>query len=149
MRLRYLFGAFLTGGIAVLDLFLKRVIARSFVYGERVELIPGFFTLTYIRNPDAAFRILADWDIRLRFPVLEIKSIAALGFVGYLYFGSMSRRTVASIALPLIADGALANLYERLIAGAVVDYRDCYISDYIQFKIPKLDVAGSTPVARF
>ena len=130
MRLRYLFGAFLTGGIAVLDLFIKRVIASSFLYGESIELIPGFFALTYILNPGAAFGILADWDSRLRFPVLVITSIAALGFLGYLYFSSMSRSTVASIALPLIAGGALANLYERVTVGAVVDYLDFYISDY-------------------
>ena len=43
MRLRYLFGAFLTGGIAALDPFIKRVIASSFLYGERIELIPGIF----------------------------------------------------------------------------------------------------------
>lgn len=130
MRLRYLFGAFLTGGIAVLDLFLKRVIASSFVYGERAEVIPGFFALTHILNPGAAFGIMANWDSGLRFAVLVITSIAALGFLGYLYFSAMSRSTVASIALPLIAGGALANLYERLTAGAVVDYLDFYISDY-------------------
>jgi len=130
MRLRYLFGAFLTGGIAILDLFIKRVIASSFLYGERIELIPGFFALTYVLNPGAAFGIMADWDSALRVPVLVVASIAALGFIGYLYFATMSGSTAASIALPLIAGGAVANLYERLTAGAVVDYLDVYISCY-------------------
>lgn len=130
MRLRYLFGAFLTGGIAVLDLFIKRVVASSFHYGESIQVIPGFFALTYILNPGAAFGIMADWGSWLRLPVLVITSIAALGFLAYLYFGSMSHSTVVSIALPLIAGGALANLYERVTAGEVVDYLDFYISDY-------------------
>ena len=73
---------------------------------------------------------MADWNSWLRFPVLVIASIAALGFIAYLYFGAMSNNKVAGIALPLIAGGALANLYERLAAGAVVDYLDFYISDY-------------------
>ena len=130
MRLRYLFGAVLTGGIAVLDLFIKRVVASSFHLGERIEVIPGFFALTYILNPGAAFGIMAEWDSGLRLPVLVVASIAALGFIGYLYFATMSGSTAASIGLPLIAGGAVANLYERLTAGAVVDYLDFYISDY-------------------
>ena len=127
---RYFFGALLTGGIALLDLFIKRVIASSFVYGERIELIPGFFALTYILNPGAAFGIMANWDSWLRVPVLLGFSIAALGFIVFLYARALSGSKVANVALPLIAGGALANLYERLAAGAVVDYLDFYISDY-------------------
>lgn len=130
MRPRYLLGAFLTGGIVFADLFIKRLVAGSYHLGERLEIIPGFFALTYILNPGAAFGIMADWDSALRVPVLLVASIAALGFLGYLYFNAMSGSAVASVALPLIAGGALANLYERLTAGAVVDYLDFYISRY-------------------
>jgi signal peptidase II len=130
MRLRYVIGAALTGGIAVLDLFIKRVVTSSFYLGERIEVVPGFFALTYILNPGAAFGIMADWDSALRVPILLVASIAALGFLGYLYFNAMPGSAVASVALPLIAGGALANLYERLTAGAVVDYLDVYISRY-------------------
>ena len=114
----------------MLDLFIKRVIASSFLYGERIELIPGFFALTYILNPGAAFGIMANWDSWLRVPVLLGFSIAALGFVVYLYAWTLSGSKVAGIALPLIAGGALANLYERITVGAVVDYLDFYISGY-------------------
>src|SRR3972149_8895990 len=130
MRLHYLFGALLTGGIAVLDLFIKRVIASSFVYGGRIELIPGFFALTYILNPGAAFGIMANWDSSLRVPVLLGFSSAALGFIVYLYARALSGSKVAGVALPLIAGGALANLYERITMGAVVDYLDFYVSNY-------------------
>lgn len=130
MRPRYLFGAFLTGGIVFADLFIKRLVVGSFHLGERVEIIPGFFALTYVLNPGAAFGIMANWDSWLRFPVLVLASIVALGFIVYLYLGALSNNKIASIALPLIAGGALANLYERLVAGAVVDYLDFYISNY-------------------
>ena len=149
MRLRYLFGAVLTGGIVVLDLFIKRVVSSFFLPRERIEVIPGFFALTYILNPGAAFGIMADWDSALRFPVLVVASIAALGFIGYLYFSAMSRSTVAGIALPLIAGGALANLYERLTAGAVVDYLDFYISDYHWPAFNLADASITTGVALF
>ena len=149
MRPRYLFGALLTGGIAVLDLFIKRMVASSFHLGESLEIIPGFFALTYILNPGAAFGIMANWDSWLRVPVLVVASIAALGFLGYLYFSAMSRSTVASIALPLIAGGALANLYERLMAGAVVDYLDFYIQNYHWPAFNLADASITTGVALF
>lgn len=130
MRPRYLFGAFLTGGIVFADLFIKRLVAGSFHLGERLEIIPGFFALTYILNPGAAFGIMANWDSWLRFPVLAVASIIALCFIAYLYFGTLSNNKLASIALPLIAGGALANLYERFTVGAVVDYLDFYVYSY-------------------
>lgn len=126
---RYLSGALLTCGIALADLFIKRLVAGSFFVGERIEIIPGFFALTYILNPGAAFGIMANWDSSLRVPVLLGFSIAALGFIAYLYFGPLSNSKLAGI-LPLIAGGALANLYERLTAGAVVDYLDVYLYSY-------------------
>ena len=144
---RYLFGALLAGGIVVLDLFIKRVIASSFVYGERIELIPGFFALTYILNPGAAFGIMANWDSWLRVPVLLGFSIAALGFIVYLYAWTLSGSKVAGVALPLIAGGALANLYERITVGAVVDYLDLYISDYHWPAFNLADASITTGVA--
>ncbi len=130
MRLRYVFGAILIAGMAALDLFIKRVVAHAFYLGESVEVIPGFFSLTYILNPGAAFGLFASWDSSLRTPFLLISSFLALGFIGYVYFGPFSQKKLPAIGLPLIAAGAIANLYERVTAGAVVDYLDFYINGY-------------------
>ena len=130
MPLRYVFGAILISGMAALDLFIKRIIAHTFYLGESVEVIPGFFSLTYILNPGAAFGLFSSWDPSLRLPFLLISSVLALGFIGYLYFGALCKKTLSAIGLPLIAAGAIANLYERVTAGAVVDYLDFYINGY-------------------
>ena len=130
MRLRYVFGAILIGGMAALDLFIKRIIAQNFYLGESVEVIPGFFSLTYILNPGAAFGLFSSWDPSLRIPLLLVSSILALGFIGYLYVGPLGAKRLPAIGLPLIAAGAIANMYERVTAGAVVDYLDFYIKNY-------------------
>lgn len=130
MRLRYVFGAILISGVAALDLFIKRVVARSFYLGESIEVIPGFFSLTYILNPGAAFGLFWSWDTSLRIPFLFVSSILALGFIGYLYFGPLGKKKLPAIGLPLIAAGAIANTYERVTAGAVVDYLDFYINGH-------------------
>jgi signal peptidase II len=144
---RYLFGALLAGGIVFADLLIKRLVAGSFHLGERIEIVPGFFALTYILNPGAAFGIMSNWHSWLRFPVLVVASIVALGFIVYLYFGALSGSKVATVALPLIAGGALANLYERLTTGAVVDYLDFYISDYHWPAFNLADASITTGVA--
>ena len=127
---RYLSGALLTSAVLVADLFIKRLVASFFFLGERVEVIPGFFDLTYIRNPGVAFGLLSSWDSPLRLPVLLVFSLVALAFILYLYLGPLADKTLPNVALPFIAGGAIANFYERLTVGAVVDYLDFYVSSY-------------------
>ena len=130
MQPRYVFGTILISGVAALDLFIKRVVARSFYLGESIEVIPGFFSLTYILNPGAAFGLFSSWDSSLRIPFLLVSSILALGFIGYLYLGPLGKKKLPAIGLPLIAAGAIANMYERVTVGAVVDYLDFYIKTH-------------------
>ena len=127
---RYVFGAVLIGGVAVLDLFIKRIVARSFYLGESVEVIPGFFSLTYILNPGAAFGLLSSLNTSLRIPFLLVSGILGLSFIVHLYLGPLGKKQLLAVGLPLIAAGAIANLYERVTAGAVVDYLDFYINRY-------------------
>lgn len=130
MQLRSVLGIVLTSGVAALDLFIKRLVANSFGYGESIEVIQGFFSLTYILNPGAAFGLFSSWDSSIRIPLLLAFSLAALAFIAYLYLGPLGRRRLPAVGLPLIAGGAIANLYERMTDGAVVDYLDFYIKGY-------------------
>ena len=59
-----------------------------------------------------------------------VSCILALGFIGYLYLGPLGKKKLPAIGLPLIAAGAIANMYERVTAGAVVDYLDFYIKTH-------------------
>jgi signal peptidase II len=127
---RCLSGALITCGIGLTDLFTKRMVANSFSLGERLEVIPGFFAITYILNPGVAFGLLSGWDSWLRLPFLLGGTVVALAFILYLYFGPLAHGKLAGLALPLIAGGALANFYERVTIGAVVDYLDFYVSSY-------------------
>lgn len=130
MARKYIFGAMLTAGIVVLDLFIKRLVAGSFSLWESIEVIPGFFSLTYILNPGAAFGLFSTLNSSVRIPLLVAFSVLALGFIAHLYLGPLGRRKLPAVGLPLIAGGAIANLYERIAAGAVVDYLDFYIKGY-------------------
>ena len=113
---QYLLGALLMFGIVLADLFIKRLVANTFSLGERLEIIPGFFAITYILNPGVAFGLLSGWESWLRLPLLLIFSLVAIGFIVYLYLGPLTNDKVARIALLLIAGGRISN-------GAIIGSR--------------------------
>jgi signal peptidase II len=113
-------GVFLAFVIAafvfVVDRGLKALVEGSMRVGESIPLIPGFLSLTYIRNDGGAFGILGGSRV-----VLLLGSAVAIGVVLWMLFsGSSSRLT--SLGCGLILGGAAGNLLDRLTTGEVTDY---------------------------
>src|SRR5512145_513718 len=73
--------AFALGAFAVslpLDLATKFLVDRHLSYADRIPIIEGFFYLTHVRNPGAAFGLFADGDPQLRLAVFVGVSIVAV-----------------------------------------------------------------------
>ena len=88
----------------------------SMQLGESIPLIPGFLSLTYIKNDGGAFGLLGGSRI-----VLLLGSAVAIAAVLWILFsGSSSRLT--SLGCGLILGGAAGNLLDRLSTGEVTDY---------------------------
>ena len=51
-------------GLIIIDQVSKNVIQSRFHHGESLEVIKGFFSITYVRNPGAAFGFMAMQKIR-------------------------------------------------------------------------------------
>lgn len=117
--------AFLTAaGIALpLDVASKEWVIRTLAFGERMPVIDGFFDLTHVRNPGAAFSMLAhtpDWFRVWFFPLMGI--VALWLIVSFLRKLAPGDR-LAACALGLILGGASGNLLDRLRhGGEVVDF---------------------------
>jgi signal peptidase II len=102
--------------VFVVDRGLKALVEGSMRLGESIPLIPGFLSLTYIRNDGGAFGILGGSRV-----VLLLGSAVAIGVVLWMLFsGSSSRLT--SLGCGLILGGAAGNLLDRLTTGEVTDY---------------------------
>jgi lipoprotein signal peptidase len=56
---RYLLLALLAGAIIAIDQVTKLSIVQSMRLNESIPIVPNLFSLTYIRNPGAAFGLLA------------------------------------------------------------------------------------------
>lgn len=106
--------------VIVLDQVSKYLVIDHFEYGERLPVIPGFFDLTLLYNPGAAFSFLAGHDGWQRW-FFALIAIVASGFFLYLIQTSRGRK-VFSTALGLILGGAVGNLIDRLLLGHVTDF---------------------------
>lgn len=103
----------------ILDRISKMLVVSKMLIGQTTPLIPGFFHITYIENPGAAFGILAHkkW-------VFVMITIFILAVLIYLAKTGKEKGHLYTFALGLIAGGAVGNLTDRLQTGLVIDFLD-------------------------
>jgi signal peptidase II len=112
--------------VFALDRISKVIVQHNLNLAESLEVIPGFFHLTYILNPGAAFGMLAGktW-------ILILTALFVLGAIIYFQDKIPSDNRIIRICMGMIGGGALGNLYDRLFIGKVVDFLDFKIWSYI------------------
>lgn len=124
MKLKHLILLSVSGTIIALDQLTKQIVLEKFHLGESLAVVRGFFSLTYVRNPGAAFGILGRWDSALRIPFFIIVPLLAL-FVIVLIFRKVEDKDLwLSLALSLVIGGAVGNLIDRAAYNYVVDFLD-------------------------
>jgi signal peptidase II len=102
--------------VFVVDQGIKALVEGSMRVGESVELVPGFLSLTHIKNDGGAFGILGGSQA-----VLLTGSAVAVGVVLWMLL-SGEPSTPTTVGCGLILGGAAGNLLDRLSAGEVTDY---------------------------
>jgi signal peptidase II len=110
-----------------LDQLTKYVIFGTLALGERVSVLP-FFDLVFVFNPGAAFSFLADhsgWQ-RWFFVVLAVVICSWLAVLLKRHAGER----LMPLACALIIGGAIGNVIDRLIHGAVIDFLYFYVGRY-------------------
>jgi signal peptidase II len=126
--------------VIVLDQLTKLWVVDHFILYESIEVIPGFFNLTYLTNTGAAFGILAghpSWWRQFFFIGVAIVALAAIFF---LHRKIRAESRWYTVSLALIAGGAVGNLIDRVRLGSVVDFLDLYLSTH---HWPAFNVADS------
>lgn len=114
------------GLVVALDRMSKIFVQNNLSLGQSIEIIPGFFHLTYILNPGAAFGMLAGqtW-------FFIVTAILVLGVIVYFHATLPKGERLMRICMGMIGGGALGNLYDRLFIGKVVDFLDFKVWSYI------------------
>jgi signal peptidase II len=138
MKNKYSWVAAIAGITIVLDQFTKYVVLQRFSLHESVPVIPGFFNLTYVRNPGAAFGILAGAHGAWRTVFFITVSLVALAVIITLVRKTHDRLPL--VAFALIGGGAVGNLIDRVRSGEVVDFIEWY---YRSYHWPAFNIADS------
>jgi len=105
-----------------LDQITKTVVVATLSYVDRVSVIEGFFYLTHVRNPGAAFSLFAEAPAEVRAPFFLVTTLIAIGLIVSFFRKLSPGDRLSALALGLILGGAVGNLLDRLIYGAVVDF---------------------------
>jgi len=126
--------------VAVLDQFTKYLVAAYVPLHESIPVITGYVNLVHVRNPGAAFGILAGFGGVVRSAFFILVSVAALVVIAWLASSSEENNAWLLSGYSLFFGGALGNLIDRLRFGEVVDFIDVHVGPY---HWPAFNVADS------
>ncbi len=116
-----------TGLILLLDQITKFYVDSSMRLHESIPVIQGLFSITYVRNPGAAFGFLADASPLFRSIFFAAVTVLAIILVVHYIWKSKAKEPFLTFALSLILSGAVGNLIDRVRLGEVIDFLDVYI----------------------
>jgi signal peptidase II len=126
--------------IIVVDQVTKAYIDGSMYLHQSISIIPGYFNLTYIRNPGAAFGIMGTTSSGFRLVFFFLTSILAMGLLITIFLRLDSSDWWGQLTIASIFGGAIGNFIDRLQYGEVIDFLDFYINSY---HWPAFNVADS------
>jgi signal peptidase II len=113
--------------VILVDQVSKLYVMRHLALHESIEVIPGFFNITYIRNPGAAFGFLSEAPPYFRYIFFVAVTVAAIVLILYYLRKSATAENTIIVSLALIFSGAVGNLIDRVRFGEVSDFLDVYI----------------------
>lgn len=113
--------------VVLVDQITKEIVLRFLPLYENLEIIPGFFSLTHIRNTGGAFGLLAGKATGLRTFFFLGVSAVAVAVLLYLHAKMAGGKRWVETAFALVLGGAVGNLIDRLRFGEVIDFLDFYV----------------------
>ena len=133
----------LAGAVFALDRLTKWIIETRVSVMDTHRVIPGFFDIIHSSNRGVAFSLFHDSTSPWRTTLLILAAAVALVVVGWMIWRSPGMNRLSLCGLALIFGGALGNLFDRVVWGAVTDFLDFYVGT---MHWPAFNVADSAVV---
>ncbi len=105
-----------------LDQATKLLVDAKLTYADRIPIVDGFFYITHVRNPGAAFGMFTSAPATLRLTFFIGVSIIAIGLIFSFFRRLAPGDRLSALSLGLILGGAIGNLIDRVFRGEVVDF---------------------------
>ena len=116
--------------LIVADQVSKAAVRATIPLYDTVEVIPGLLNLTHALNTGAAFGFLDRLDFAYKTVVVALLATSALAAIVFYAMTLGSETRLSRLALTLVVAGAVGNLIDRVVAGAVVDFVDVYLGTW-------------------
>lgn len=117
--------------LVVIDQLTKFYIDSNFVLYQSLEVINGYFNITYIRNSGVAFGILSGFKGIVSQIIFIFISLIAISAIIIIYRGTDDKMIFSRISLSLILSGAIGNMIDRIFRGGeVIDFLDFHWKSY-------------------
>lgn len=117
--------------LVVIDQLTKFYIDSNFVLYQSLEVISGYFNITYIRNSGVAFGILSGFKGIVSQIIFIFISLIAISAIIIIYRGTDDKMIFSRISLSLILSGAIGNMIDRIFRGGeVIDFLDFHWKSY-------------------
>ena len=113
--------------VIVLDQLTKAWIISTLHVHDSFAVIGGFFNITHIRNPGAAFGFLAGASPVFRYAFFLAVTVAAIILILHYLRTTKVDDISLVLSLSLILAGAVGNLIDRVRFGEVVDFLDFHV----------------------
>ncbi len=102
--------------VLAIDQITKTIVRKSVASSGTIEIIRGFFEISYSENTGAVFGIFRGQN-----NIFVLVGIVAIVFI-FFYYNQFKHSLWMKIALGFILGGALGNLSDRIIFGFVTDF---------------------------
>lgn len=112
--------------IVILDQVTKALVREHLAVHESIPIIPSLLDFTHVRNTGAAFGFLNAAEFPFKSVVLSLVATGALVAMALYSAALASHQFLARIGLALVIGGAVGNLIDRMLHGAVIDFVDVY-----------------------
>ena len=110
--------------VLALDQWTKWLVEVHLPLHASHPLLPGVFNLTHVRNTGVAFGLFSGRGPSM---ILAVLGLLALGLVGIYFAWTHTRDRWLLMALSLVMGGAVGNLMDRMVSGAVTDFVDLHL----------------------
>jgi len=119
---------FIAIGVLAIDQLTKEAIIEHFALHQSIEIIPGIFHITYIRNTGAAFGILSGGETWRIYFFLVVGAVALISLFRFFY--SNYKDPVVVTGTAMVCGGAAGNILDRIRYGYVIDFLDFFWGHY-------------------
>ncbi len=102
--------------VIFLDQLTKAIVRKTVAIRGTIEVIKGYFEISYAENTGAAFGIFRGQN-----GIFIIIGLVAIGFI-FAYYRQFKANTWMKVSLGLLLGGALGNLIDRIAFQYVTDF---------------------------